>query len=69
MHKMKPQTAPTIFQNKFRKPIHNYPTNFSASSYNIPAFKLVSLNTEFQPRPPHNEKTLPLKFLKKCKKM
>ena len=35
MHKLKSQTAPKIFENKFRKPIHKYPTNF------------VSINTEF----------------------
>ena len=40
MHKIKSQTAPKIFQNKFRKPTHKYPTNFSTSNYSIPPFKL-----------------------------
>ena len=40
MHKIKSQTAPKLFQNKFRKPTHKYPTNFSTSSYSIPPFKL-----------------------------
>ena len=29
-----------IFQNKFRKPAHKYPTNFSTSNCSIPSFKL-----------------------------
>ena len=40
MHKIKSQTAPKIFQKKFRKPTHKYPTNLSASNYIIPPFKL-----------------------------
>ena len=40
MHKIKYQTAPKIFQNKFSKPTHKYPTNFSTSNYSIPPFKL-----------------------------
>ena len=37
MHKIKSQTAPKIFQNKFRKPAHKYPTNFSTSNDSIQA--------------------------------
>ena len=40
MHKIKSQTAPKIFQNKFRKPAHEYPTNFSTSNYTLLRFKL-----------------------------
>ena len=40
MHKIKSQTAPNIFQNNFRKPTHEYPTNFSTSNYSIPPSKL-----------------------------
>ena len=29
-----------IFQNKFRKPAHKYPTNFSTSNCSMPSFKL-----------------------------
>ena len=43
MHQINSNTVPTIFKNKFKKPTHNYPTN-----YNIPPFKLNNLNTEFQ---------------------
>ena len=48
MHKIKCQKPPKIFQNKFCKPIHNYPTNFSTSKYSIPPFKISSLNRKFQ---------------------
>ena len=41
MHKIKSQTAPKMFQNKFSKPTHKYPTNFSTSNYRIPPFKLT----------------------------
>ena len=37
MHKIKSQTAPKIFQNKFRKPAHKYRTNFSTSNDSIQA--------------------------------
>ena len=47
MHKIKYQTAPKLFQNKFRKPIHKYPTSFSTSNYNIPPFKLSKWNVIF----------------------
>ena len=40
MHKIKSQTATKIFQNKFHKLTHKYPTNFSTSNYSIPPFKL-----------------------------
>ena len=40
MHKIKSQSAQEIFQNKFRKPTHKYPTNVSTSNYSIPPFKL-----------------------------
>ena len=39
MHKIKFQTSPKIFQNKFPKPTHKYPSNFSTSNYSIPPFK------------------------------
>ena len=31
---------PHFFFNKFKKTTHNYPTNFSRTNYNVPAFKL-----------------------------
>ena len=33
-------TVPTISLNKFKKPTHNYPTNFTRTNYSIPPFKL-----------------------------
>ena len=35
MHKIKSQTVPKIFQNKFRKPTHKYRKNLSTSKYSI----------------------------------
>ena len=32
-------TIPTIFLNKFKKPTHNYPTNFARTDYSKPSFK------------------------------
>ena len=40
MHKIRSQTAPKIFQNKFRKPTHKCPRNFFTSNCSIPPFKL-----------------------------
>ena len=40
MHQIKSQTAPKTFQNKFGKPTHKFPANFSISNYSIPLFKL-----------------------------
>ena len=41
MHENKHQIAPTIFQNKFRKPTHMYSTSPSTSNDNTPRFKLI----------------------------
>ena len=40
MHQINSNTAPTIFLNKFKKPTHNYPTNFARTNYSITPFKL-----------------------------
>ena len=40
MHKIKSQTAPSIFQSKFRKPTVKYPTNLPTPDCNIQLFKL-----------------------------
>ena len=40
MHKINSNTVPLIFMNKFKKPIHNYPTNFARTNYSITPFKL-----------------------------
>ena len=61
MHKIKSQTAPKIFQNKFRKPTHKYPTNFSTSnySYSIPPFKLSKPKYRISIRGPTLWKNIP----------
>ena len=41
MLKITSQTAPKIFQNKFRKPTHKYPTSFFAYKYSILQIKLI----------------------------
>ena len=33
MHQINSNTVPTIFFNKFKKPTHNYPTNFARTNY------------------------------------
>ena len=38
--KINSNTVPTIFLNKFKKPTHNYPTNFARTNHGIPPFKL-----------------------------
>ena len=53
MHKIKSQTAPKIFQNKFHKPIHKCPTNFSTSNYSIPPFQLSKSKYRISIRGPH----------------
>ena len=59
MHKIKSQTAPKIFQNKFRKPTHKYPTNFSTSNYSIPPFKLSKSKYRISFRCPTLWKNIP----------
>ena len=59
MHKIKSQTAPKIFQNKFRKPTHKYPTNFSTSNYSIPPFKLSKSKYRISIRGPTLWKNIP----------
>ena len=53
MRKIKSQTAPKIFQNKFCKPTHKYPTSFSTSNYSIPPFKLSTSKYQILIRGPH----------------
>ena len=59
MHKIKSQTAPTIFENKFRKPTHKYPTNSSTSNYSIPPFKLSKPKYRISIRGPTLWKKIP----------
>ena len=59
MHKIKSQTAPKIFQNKFRKPTHKYPTNFSTLNYSISPFKLSKSKYRISIRGPTLWKKIP----------
>ena len=59
MHKVKSQTEPKIFQNKFRKPAYKYPTNFSASNYSIPPTKLSKSKYRISIRGPTLWKNIP----------
>ena len=71
MHKFKYQTVPNIFQKKFSKPTHKYPTNFSISNYIIPPFKLSKPKYRISSKGPtlwNYGKTF-LQTLRKCKKV
>ena len=59
MHSIKSHTAPKISQNKFRKPTHKYPTNFSTSNYCIPPFKLSKPKYRISTRGPTLWKNIP----------
>ena len=63
MNKIKSETAPKIFQNKFRKPAHKYPTNFSTSNH-IPPFKLNKCKYRISIRGPTLWKNIPTNFEK-----
>ena len=60
MHKIKSQTAPKMFQNKFSKPTHKYPTNFSTPNYRIPPFKLIKSKYRISIRGPTLWKNFPI---------
>ena len=59
MHKIKSQTAPKLFQNKFPKPTHKYPTKFPAPNYSIPPFKLSKSKYRISIRGPTLWKNIP----------
>ena len=59
MHKIISQTAPKIFQNKFRKQTHKYLTNFSTSNYSIPPFKLSKSKYRISIRHPTLRQNIP----------
>ena len=52
MHKVENNEAPTIFNDKFRRPIHHYPTTFSQSNFTIPRKKLKSSDFTISSRGP-----------------
>ena len=52
MYEIKSQTAPEIFQNKFRKATHKYLRNFSPFNYSIPPFRLSNSRYKISVRGP-----------------
>ena len=67
MHQINSNTVPTIFLNKFKKPTHNYPTNFARSNYSIP-FKLSKSKYRISIRGPTLWKNIPTDAEKKQQK-
>ena len=59
MHKIKSQTAPKMFQNKFCNPAHKYPKNFSTSNHSILSFKLSKSKYRTSIRGPTLWKNIP----------
>ena len=59
MLKIKSRTEPKLFQNKFRKPTHKYPTNFSTLNYSISPFKLSKSKYRISIRGPILWKNIP----------
>ena len=68
MHKIKSQTAPKLFQNKFHKPTQSILQIFQHSTIAHHHLNYASLNTEFQSETPHYGKIF-LQTLRKCKKV
>ena len=65
---MNSNTVPTIFLNKFKKPTHNYPTNFARTNYSIPPFKLNTSKCPISIRGPTLWKNNPTDTEKKQQK-
>ena len=59
MHQINLYTVPTIFFNKFKKPTHNYPTNFARTNYSIPPFKLNKSKYRISIQGPTLRKNIP----------
>ena len=59
MHQINSNTVPTIFLNKFKKPTHNYTTNFAGTNYSIPPFKLNKSKYRISIRGPTLWKNIP----------
>ena len=59
MHQINSNTVLTIFFNKFKKPTHNYPTNFARTNYSIPPFKLNKSKYRISIRGPTLWKNIP----------
>ena len=68
MHQINSNTVPTIFLNKFKKPTHNYPTNFAGTNYSIPPFKLNKSKYRISIRGPTLRKNIPTDTEKKQQK-
>ena len=59
MHQINLYAVPTIFFNKFKKPTHNYPTNFARTNYSIPPFKLNKSKYRISIQGPTLRKNIP----------
>ena len=68
MHQVNSNTVPTIFLNKFKKPTHNYPTNFARTNHSIPPFKLNKSKYRISIRGPTLWKNIPPDTEKKQQK-
>ena len=68
MHQINPNTVPTIFLNRFKKPSHNYSTNFTRTNYSIPFFKLNKSIYQISIRGPTLWKNIPTDTGKKQQK-
>ena len=65
MHQVNSNTVPTIFLNKFKKPSHNYPTNFARTNCSISPFKLNKSKHQISIRGPTLWKNIPTDTEKK----
>ena len=65
MHQINSNTVPTTVLNKFKKPTHNYPTNFAGTNYSKPLFKLNKSKYRISIRGPTLWKNIPTDTEKK----
>ena len=69
IHQINSNTLPRIFLNKFKRPTHNYPTNFARTNYSIPPFKLNKSKYQISIRGPTLWKNIPTDAEKKQQKI
>ena len=60
MHQINSNTLPTIFLNKFKRPNHDYPTNFTRTNYSILPVKLNKSKYQISIRGPKLWKNIPI---------
>ena len=64
-HQINSNTVLIFFLSKFKKPTHNYPTNFARTNYSIPPFKLNKSKQRISIRGPTLWKNIPTDTEKK----